>query len=193
MTPAEKIQALLPVFNWSWWQVLLVTLIGDWGIFHILKWLDPPHRKSMHWWTNVYGDIFLPVGIASSVIVLRNFDKASSWYASRWWNWLVLIAGAVVVFLIEFVIVYKIQGRKTKHQELSASNLWHTAIFIPMFYLGVVTLIPVLVTHSPAWAFGLAIVGYGGWFLMLVHDNIWPPEDKPINFLTWLRSVIESS
>jgi hypothetical protein len=193
MMPADKIHALVPVFNWSWWQIFMVTLILDWGIFHILKWLDPPRRKSVHWWTNVYGDIFLPIGIASSTVILRNFSHAESWYSSRLWNWVVLILGAFTVFLVEFVVVFKLQRRKTRHQELSPSNLWHALIFVPMFYVSVIPLIPMFVTHHPGWAFFLAIIGYGGWLLTLIHDNIWPPENKPVNFLTWLKDVIETS
>lgn len=162
-------------------------------MIHILKRLDPPHRKTAHWWTNVYGDIFLPLGIASSAVVLRNFQNTHSWYASRWWNWLVLAAGVLAIFIIEFVIVFKVQGRKNKHQELSLSNLWHATVFIPMFYLSVVTLVPLFTTRRPEWAFTLAVIGYGGWFLTLVHDNIWPPETKPVSFIQWLKDIVESS
>jgi hypothetical protein len=189
MSPADKIHALLPVFNWSWWQIFFVTLIADWGIIHLLKWLDPPHRKSPHWWTNVYGDVFLPIGIASSAVVIRNLPASNSWYASRIWNWAVLAAAIIAIILIEFVVVFKVQKRKTIHQTTSLSNIWHALVFIPMFYLSVITLVPIFMSRTPTWAFALALAGYLGWLLALIHDNIWPPENKPVNFWQWLRSV----
>jgi tellurite resistance protein TehA-like permease len=193
MTPNDKIHALIPIFGWSWWQIFLLTLIADWGIFHILNRLDPPRRKTTHWWTNVYGDVFLPIGIASAAVILRDFNHSRGWYASLWWNWLVLGAGVLVIFLVEFVLVYKVQSRKSAHQELAPSNLWHAAIFVPMFYLSVITLIPAAMTRTPEWAFSLAVVGYGGWLASLVHDTIWPPETKPVSLIQWLKHIIESS
>jgi magnesium-transporting ATPase (P-type) len=190
MTPAENLHALIPVFNWSWWQIFLVTLVADWGIIHLLKWLDPPHRKTPHWWTNVYGDIFLPIGIASSAVVIRDLPDSNAWYVSRTWNWIVVVAAIISIIFIEFVIVFKVKNVKTIHQATSVSNIWHAIAFIPMFYLSVMTLAPLFVTRTPTWAFVLALVGYTGWFLTLIHDNIWPPENKPVSFWQWLKSVL---
>ena len=178
MQPADKLHTFVPMFNWSWWQVFLFTFVLGWVAIRVIKGLEPlgwerPLKKDGReiWWSGFYGDLFLPIGIASSIVSLRNLGNISSWYTSVWWNWLVIVLGFVVIIALES------SGNYTKKQLRMPSKLWHTFVAFPiMFYLGLMSVIPLVVIHQPSWAVILAITGYGLWLLTYVHDIVWPPD-----------------
>jgi hypothetical protein len=176
MSPADKLHSFLPVFNWGWWVIFLFTLLIDWGVVLLIKRFEPLGWKRAYWWSGLYGDIFLPLGIASSAVVLRSFKPYDMWFTSRWWNWLVLMLGILIIFLVEIVFLFKKTQVYTKKQELMPSKLWHTILFPVMFYLSVITIIPLFSAHTPLWAFILALAGYGGWIFTVFHDIVHPPD-----------------
>ncbi|HXY18236.1 MAG TPA: hypothetical protein VEH48_02355 [Candidatus Nitrosopolaris sp.] len=178
MQLSDKLHTFVPVFDWSWWQIFLLTFFIDWLAIHIILYLEPlgigkPFGKSkrQHFRSNTYGDIFLPIAVASSIVVARGLNVQDVWYTSRWWNI------AVVVFGYMLVIALDVQSDFTLRQSLTASKLWHTLIAFPiMFYLGVITLIPLISVHKPLWAFILAIFGYLGWLFFVIWDFRKPPD-----------------
>jgi hypothetical protein len=174
MTPAQTIHSILPVFNWSWWQVFIFVFITDWVIMRILKYIEPSEYKSPTWASAKYGDLFLPIGIASSIVVLRGFHNANAWYASIWWNWTVLVMGILINFSLRTVILYKILHKHNRKQHLAPSKWWHSFIFAVLFYLVVMSLIPLFVIHAPRWAFTLALFGYGIWIATFMYDVAHP-------------------
>jgi hypothetical protein len=187
LSPSDKIHALVPVFDWSWWQIYLFALAIDWGAilvimrFERLGWgllpgtsirIGPGNRQFFP--SFIYGDLFLPLGIASSAVALRHFNSPEAWYASRWFNWLVLGAGVVISLIFE---ILAIGGKRfTWKQELAPSKVWHTIAFVLLFYLAVMTVIPLLVTRDPAWAAILAFVGYLGWAICVYLDGKIGPD-----------------
>ncbi len=179
MEPSDKINALLPIFNWSWWQVFLFTFVINWLLIHVvIKSFEPlglgwplGKGKRTYWRSALYGDIFLPFGLASSIVVLRNFNSGGAWYTSPWWNWLVIISGFFIIFFLDFRAGY------TKKQYLMPSKLWHMlAVFPTFFYIGTMTLIPLFISHKPIWAFLLTIASYTAWFITVVMDFKNPPN-----------------
>jgi len=132
--------------------------------------------KRTYWRSGLYGDVFLLVGIASGIIVTQHARLNDMWFASRWYNWLVFAVGWVVILVIEAYLVHPKNGHYSWSQIIKPSRLWHTLIFPFMFYFSVVTLIPLFTTHSPLWAFILAICGYGLWLVMYLWDLCSPPD-----------------
>lgn len=187
MSPSDKIHALLPIFDWSWWQVFAFCLLVNWGAILVIMRLErlgwgylPGTRirigRGMRQFfpSFIYGDLFLPIGIASSAVILRHFDSPDAWYASRWWNWLVLAAGIAISLLFE---VLAVGGKRfTLKQEFAPSKIWHTLVFALLFYLAVMTVIPLFVTHEPTWAFVLALAGYAGWAIAVYLDGKIGPD-----------------
>lgn len=178
MKPSEKLHSFLPIFNWNWWQILLVTFFICWVIGRIIKGLEPlgwekPLKKDGRdiWWSGFYGDIFLPIGVTSSIVTVRYLSNTQTWYTSVWWNWLGLILGFAVIIFLET------RGNYTKKQLLTLSKLWHTFVSFPfMFYLTFMTVIPLIVAHQPIQAVIFAIIGYGVWIFTFVHDLVHPPD-----------------
>ncbi len=176
---AEKLHSIVPAFKWHWWQIWLFAFVINWVIIQIVlkgleprKW-GPPLGKSdrVYWWSALYGDLFLPIGIASSIVTLRTFPAHETWYTSFWWNWTVFIGGFVIITLLDA------QAKYTRRQLLMPSRLWHAYIAFPIcFYLSLMTIIPMLVTHKPVWAVVLALFGYDVWGFTWVHDVFWPPD-----------------
>jgi len=178
MTPAESINSSLAIFNWNWWQVFLFTFTLAWIIGRVIKGLEPmgwerPLKKGGReiYWSGFYGDIFLPMAIASSIVILKNFDGRETWYTSTWWHWLGLLLGFVIILFLE------LRNEKTRERLFKPSKLYHTFIVFPiMFYLVFVTTIPMFVSHKPTWAFVMAFICYGIWDLTYMHDVLHPPD-----------------
>lgn len=178
MKPSEKIHSLLPIFNWNWWQIFVVTFFVVWVLGRVIKGLEPlgwesPLKKGGRaiWWSGFYGDIFLPIGVASSSVTLRYLHAGSTWYTSVWWNWLGLILGYGIIITLELTSKY------TTKQLLTFSKLWHTFLAFPlMFYMVFMTAIPLFVVHKPSWAFVLAFIAYGIWGFTYIHDLVRPPD-----------------
>jgi hypothetical protein len=174
MTPSQTIHSVLIIFNWSWWQVFLFVLVADWATIRLLRYLEPAAAKRPDWLSGKYGDLFLPFGIASSVVVLQGFHDSGAWFAQPWWNWAVLITGIVVNISLDVVILHRALKKYTLKQELAPSNIWHSLIFIVLFYMVGMTIVPLFSVHSPAWALLLAFFGYGGWGVTLLYDLAHP-------------------
>jgi hypothetical protein len=175
MSPSTKIHALIPIFNLSFGKIYLITLIIDWGVILLLRYIEPQGLHRAWWWSNIYGDIFLPLGIASSSIVLKHYSYNHSWYSSRAWNWIVLIFGIGLIVFIEGLLLAR---KKYKPSDLKAySKIWHSIIFPVMFYLSVITLIPLLVTRKPSIAFAGATAGYTIWLVCVIRDWLVSPLD----------------
>lgn len=140
-----------------------------------LRLFEQQRWKREWWWSSLYGDIFLPLGIASSTVVLRQYTYQHAWYTSRAWNWWVLIVGIICIGLLE---TYLLLHKQYKIEDLRAySKIWHTCIFPIMFYLSVPTLIPLFLTRRPTWAYSSALIGYAIWFGLVVRDWIVIPSD----------------
>lgn len=178
MTPSDKINAFLPIFNWTWWQVFLFTLVFGWLVIRLIKGLEPlgwerPFKKGGReiWWSGFYGDIFLPVGIASAIVTLRNFDGRHAFYTSVWWHILGILFGYLIILVLE------LKNKDARKRLLVPSKFYHTFISFPfLFYLVFVTTIPMFVSHKPTWALALAFFGYGVWDFTYLHDVVRPPN-----------------
>lgn len=176
MTTSDRLHALIPVLDWNWWQLFLLFLVADWGIILAIKFFEPLGWKRAYWRSSLYGDVLLPAGIASAIVVTQHAELNGQWYASQWWNWVVFGAGWLIILAIEIYLVHPRNGHYNWRQIVSPSKLWHTIIFPFMFYFSVITIIPLFMSREPAWAFVLALVGYGGWLAMYLSDLIWPPD-----------------
>jgi hypothetical protein len=158
--------------------VLLVTFTICWVVVCIIKGLEPlgwesPLKKGGRpiWWSGFYGDIFLPVGVTSSIVTIRHLDGFQTWYTSLWWNWLGILLGFVIIILLEA------RGNYTRKQLLTTSKIWHTLVSFPlMFYLTFMSIVPLIVAHQPIQSIIFAIIGYGAWGLTLIHDILKPPN-----------------
>ena len=178
MQLSEKLHSFLPIFNWSWWQILLFAFAIDWLALMVIAYFSPlgigkplGKGKRKHWKTQVYGDLFLPLGVASSVVVAQGMSTHQSWYTSSWWN----IAAVTLGFAI--VITMQLRSGHTSKQASSLFQLWHTYVAFPiLFYLGAMTIVPMFIVHQPIWAFALALIGYTGWEAMIVWDTLRPPD-----------------
>lgn len=171
MSISSNIHGLIPIFNWSWWQVFLFAFIADWGVMQILHHYERSTAFQRPPWNSArYGDLFLPIGIASSILVLHNFHNFNSWYSSLLWGWIILISGLTINVTVEWLVLYKRLGKYTRKQLLSPGNIWHTIIFTILFYLSVFSLPMLFIVHRPTWAFITAIFGYAVWTAMLVYD-----------------------
>ena len=178
MNNSEKINALIPIFDWSWWQVFILTFTVCWLVGRIIKGLEPlgweaPLKKGGRpiWWSGFYGDIFLPVGVTASIVTVKYMDSVDSWYTKMWWNWLGLFLGFFIIIFLET------RGHYSKKQLLMPSKLWHTFVAFPfMFYLSFVSIIPLLITRKPSQAIVFAILGYGAWAFTYMHDVKHPPD-----------------
>ena len=160
--------------QWHWWQLFAFTFGLDWVLALIIQRVQPAKFWRPTWKTAIIGDIFLPIGVASSVVAAQAYHNPHVWFMSLWWNWLVLIAGTIITFVEEFIILHKILGKYTLTQELAPSNIWHTLAFIVLFYMTFVSVIPAFLVHSPAWTLLLMCFGYGGWLATLIYDFAHP-------------------
>lgn len=175
MSPSTKIHALITVFNLSWGKIYLIALCIDWLMMLLLRYVEPQGFKRPWWWSNIYGDIFLPLAIASSSTVLRQFTYKQTWYTSRAWNWIILLFGIILIIGIESLLLTR---SKYKPRDLRAySKIWHSLIFPVMFYLSVITLIPLIITRKPTTAFMGALIGYLIWLACVIRDWIVIPTD----------------
>jgi len=178
MLLSDKLHSFLPIFNWNWWQLLLFALVIDWLVMMIIAYFSPlgigkpfGKGKRQHWKTQLYGDLFLPLGVASSVVVAQGMHATSAWYTSVWWNISIIVLGFAVVIAME------IRGGHTRKQAMSLFQLWHTCVAFPiLFYLGAMTIVPMFMVHEPILIFCLALVGYTGWEAMVVWDTIKPRD-----------------
>lgn len=175
MSPSETIHAFIPIFNWGWWQVFAFVFITDWVIIRLLKRYEPASLKRPDRWLSAkYGDLILPFGIASSVFILHGFHNSRVWYATRGWNWVVLITGIAVNLTLDLAILNRTLHKYTNRQELAPSHLWHSLIFFILFYIAGMSILPILSLHTPLWAVFLAMFGYGGWLVTLLYDLTHP-------------------
>jgi len=177
---ADAEGVLLPLLQWSWWQLFLFALLLDWVMPALMYGFNRPEQQRPRWRTGVYGDVALPVAIASGLTVAQHDTSAlPSWYFSGWLQWCLLLAGLATTFLVEYVYLHRIRRKYTVAQELAPSNLWHSGIFPVMTYLAILALIPLLYIRQPSWEVALAVAGFAGWLLTLVWDFVWFPEFKP--------------
>ena len=172
----NNLHALLPIFDWNWWQIFLTALVADWGIILVIKYFEPLGWKRAFWRSSLYGDIFLPIGIASAAVVAQGADLAGQWYAGRWFNWLVFATGWLIIIAIEIYLVHPKNGHYQWKQIVAPSKLWHSFIFPFMFYASLITLIPLFTHHRPWPMFVLALLGYGVWFSLYITDLVKPPD-----------------
>ncbi len=178
MQLSSELHSFLPMFDWNWWQLLLFAFAIDWFALMVIAYFEPlgigkpfGKGKRQHWKTQVYGDLFLPLGVASSIVVAQGMHATSAWYTSIWWN--------IAVIALGFAIVVIMQARSghTRQQATSLFQLWHTYVAFPiLFYLAAITVVPMFIVHSPILIFCAALLGYTGWEAMIVWDTIRPPD-----------------
>ncbi len=147
--------------------------IADFGIICLLMLLEgiPPWRRQQYR-TFVWNDtLFIPLYMGMVVVVLRDAPVPQGFYTQRWWHMLLLCAGFLATFVLEYDAVKK--GQYTMSQELSPSKLWHTFIFGIVAYWLMSTLLPVLVVHQPRGAMALITVGAVGFFRPTAQQPLW--------------------
>lgn len=102
----------------------------------------------------IIGDVFLlPTYIGLSAYVANQIPRdVSAFWNKPWFHWILLAIGLVISVYIEFAGMKSGTGF-TLQQELTPSKLWHTLIFGLMFYLAMINIIPMFLSHKPRWAF----------------------------------------
>ncbi len=141
----------------------------------LLHGFQPKKFDRARWKSATVGDIFLPIGIASSCAIAAELHGVGAWYAKTWWGLTVLLLGLTVNLFMEIVILHYMLKRYTFTQQLAPSNVWHSIAFIPLFYLSVVSAIPAIIIHEPLHLVVGVIIGYGGWIASFVYDFWRPP------------------
>jgi len=157
----------------------IIVFVVDFGAMWFVEGIGPWNRKL--YISFLYNDtVFLPLYFIVATAVLRNFH-GSAWYTSRWWHITVLVAGFLIGIGMEAVLV-KI-GQHTMAQEVSPSLLYHTFIFGIVFYWGVGSIIPVVMTRKPLWASMLVVVAFIGFTGSLWAEAVSPkPKDAHIEW-----------
>lgn len=120
------------------------------------------------WWTYKYGDsIFLPMyGFFAATILQTSHSTVIQTYF--WWNITLVALGIVLLFGTEYHHVkYKIYTLK---QEFLPSQLYHSIIFVVMFYIVGSSLQRVIVIHKPVWSFIGVLIALGGYLLTVIKD-----------------------
>lgn len=180
MTLSETLHSLVPIFNWGWWQVVLFAFAIDWLAIKVIMYFEPlglgkplGTGKRQYWRTHLYGDLALPFGVASCIVVAQGLPNHEAWYTSKLWNIVVVLLGFAMIAGLE------IWSKHTLRQLLMPSQLWHTFIAFPLlFYLTAMTLPAFFTIHAPLWAVVLAIVSFGFLAAMQIWDVIDPPDIK---------------
>ena len=180
MQLSERLGSVVPVFDWSWWQIVLFAFAIDWLAIKILFYFEPlglgkplGKGKRQYWRTHLYGDLVLPFGVASAILVARDLPNQHAWYTSTWWNVTVLLVGFAWIAGLE------IWSKHTLRQLLMPSQLWHTCIAFPLlFYLAGMTIPAFFVVHEPLWAVAVAVGSFTFLGAMQVWDMLDPPDIK---------------
>jgi len=178
MQLSERLGSVVPVFDWSWWQIALFVFAIDWLAIKIIFYFEPlglgkplGKGKRQYWRTHLYGDLVLPVGVASCVIIAQGMPSRDAWYTSTWWN--------VVVALLGFVMIAGLErwSGHTQRQLVMPSQLWHTFIAFPLlFYITAMTIPAFFAVGKPMWAVVLAVSCYSFLGAMQVWDMLDPPN-----------------
>lgn len=166
----------------------LVVVALDFGMVGLLMCLEgrPLWQRTLPK-TFLYNDtLFIPLYIAMAVIVQQNSESLHRFYVSTFWQAGLLVAGFVLSFFIEYVLVKG--GQYTMSQELSPSKLWHTFIFGIIFYWSLSALIPIVVIHRQLWAIGFIVLSLLGFVYMCYLDLTLPwPKDAHLEggYIPW--------
>lgn len=132
----------------------MLIFVLDFGVTCLLMILEgrsPLHRQL--YTTFVLGDaIYLPIYTIIAVVVIDHMPSwqvGRMWYTSPTWHRVVLLAAFAFSIGIELLAVRS--GQYTMRQELSPSKLWHTIVFVPVFYWAISSLPFVLHNSPPRW------------------------------------------
>jgi len=178
MQLSDRLGSIVPIFNWSWWQIVVFVFAVDWLAIKIIMYFEPlglgkplGKGKRLYWRTHLYGDLILPFGIASSILVARGLPNENAWYTSTLWNLTVVLLGFAWIAALEY------WSKHTFRQLMMPSQLWHTFIAFPLlFYLAGMTVPAFFVVHAPLWAVLAAIASYSFLSVMQLWDMLDPPN-----------------
>jgi hypothetical protein len=171
---SQILHTVVPIFNWQWWQVFLLVLITDWIVIRLIRHLEPAKYKRPQWQSGMYGDLFLPFGVASSVLITQHLANTPVWYTSAVWNWIVAITGLAINFFVRVILNYRVLRKHSRNQLHAPSAYWHSLIFVLVFYIIGMTAVPAVLLHKPTGIFLLAVVGYAGWAITFLYDVAHP-------------------
>jgi hypothetical protein len=170
MSLPQTLHSPLPVFGWDWWQILIFVFVCDWLMMRLLQRIDFRRYKFEVGKTSLYGDMFLPFGVASTVRIAQQSHNPNVWYASLWWNVAILLSGIAIHFYIRYMYLYKKLRKTTIERQRALSVNWHSLVLVLLYYMIGVTIIPAIVIHKPAYLVALMVVGYGGWLTPFIYD-----------------------
>lgn len=117
------------------------------------------------WWTYLYGDsIFLPLYGFFAANILHTVVLQTSF----WWNIAIVFLGLITMLETEFLhLEDKFYNLK---QEFLPSQVYHSIIFVVIFYI-IGSSLPVMLTiHPPTWSFVWALCAIAGYFIMVIRD-----------------------
>lgn len=158
-------------FNLFWWEVMLFALVMDWGMIRLIRRLEPRKFRTKSTSTGMIGDLFLPFGIASSFTVAHFFAVPGAWYTSNiWYACVFIVTLSVVLYLnLHHIFIAKVTKRG-RHYVLAPHELWHSSIFVVLFYMVGTSVVPFLLAPKSIGMILATSIGYGCWGITMLHD-----------------------
>src|SRR6185312_6045199 len=109
MQLSEQLGSIIPIFNWSWWQIVLFTFAIGWLAITIISYFEPlgvgkpfGTGRRTSWRTLLYGDLVLPFGVASVIIIAQSLPHQHYWFMSAWWNIIAVLLGFAWIAGLEY-------------------------------------------------------------------------------------------
>lgn len=160
------------MFIWSWnpFAVAAALFLVDFGAILVVRRIWEGRFYLGRWWTYRIGDsVFLPAYGCFTAVVVQHATAPPPIYGEWRWHVGVLLVGYAIMLRGEYLHVRN--GIYTLRQQLRGSQLYHSVIFGPMFYL-IMSMAPfVLECWEVWWANVGALIALLAFGITVVVDN----------------------
>jgi hypothetical protein len=161
---------LLPIWEWHPLLVGIFVFVIDFGAIAAIRVLQSRSNLMHSSETYLYGDsLALPVFAVGMAVVVQHGDAGlPSFFRSRRWHLLVLATGCLLALAVDGGAL--IQGTHSVFVNPTPSKVYHTFVFVPMFYL-VASALPVLFQQRrPLLAVSASLGGLSLYLLLAIAD-----------------------
>ncbi|MDP2671510.1 MAG: hypothetical protein Q8P13_03590 [bacterium] len=171
------------IWSWNPFLVAIYIFVIDFGVIMVLRRAFEGRWYLRRWWSFRLGDtVGLPVYAGFAAVIVQNHNTADRFYNEVWWHLSILGLGVVLAILQEFNAFRS--GSLSSRQIRKPSQLYHTAIFGPMFYYAASVFFPVMdvTLHDPGRDTLRALVFLLFYLGTYVYDTFYGEQEPETDF-----------
>lgn len=160
----------LPIWHWHPLAVGLFVFAIDFGAIVLIRLIERTAHIGESSKTFLIGDsIALPLYMAMAAVVVQQWEPQGSRFYLRWrWHAGLIALGVVLALVVDGAAL--VAGTESVLAHPTPSKVYHTLVFVPMFYLATSALLPMLTARQPRRAATIGLAGLTAYVALAASD-----------------------